>query len=183
MQVDFISLGRKERRMFELLKKRKVACRQFLDDLESLQRGKNSETRPEDLLASMPEPAREHAGQCPGCQDALSHFAATRTVLCSLAVAPPEAGPWFTSRVMKAIAARENELEQRDGVWVSVRKLAPRLVAFCVLLLVLGGTWAYQLRRTDLSQHVSALSGESIFEAAPTPLNDDVLAATPEVHP
>ena len=81
----------------------------------------------------------------------------------------PEAGPWFTTRVMQAIAAQEEEIEERqNGFWTSVRRLAPRLVAFATLLLMLGGTWAFQERRAARANGPQMGPAEGIFEAVPS---------------
>jgi hypothetical protein len=77
---------------------------------------------------------------------------------------------------MAAIRAKENELEERsNGVWLGVRRLAPRLVALCTLVLVLGTTWAVELQRAELARPPELGAAESVFESVPAPLNDDVL--------
>ena len=92
-------------------------------------------------------------------------------------------GPWFATRAMAAINAREQEEEARDGVWISVRRLAPRLVALSALLLVLGGSWALQLRKTE-GMNVERRGGDMVFDSSATPTwYDDGLGTTSEVRP
>jgi hypothetical protein len=69
-------------------------------------------------------------------------------------------------------------------VWVSIRRLAPRLVAVCALLLVLASTWTYQLRRVEIAvQPPQVASNETVLEPSqPGPLNDDVLINATEGH-
>ena len=79
------------------------------------------------------------------------------------------------TRVMAAIEAQERE-EEKEGVWANVRRLAPRLVAFCTLLLVLGSTWAIRVKKTENAQRKNVSYEESLFEPTrATPLSDDVL--------
>jgi hypothetical protein len=79
---------------------------------------------------------------------------------------------------MNSIAAQEHEAEERqEGFWIGVRRLAPRFVALATLLLMLGGTWAFQERRAANSRALEMGSGEGIFETAPSaPANDDIIA-------
>jgi hypothetical protein len=93
-------------------------------------------------------------------------------------------GPWFTRRVMNAIAAQEAELEEtQNGFWTSIRRLAPRIVAFATLLLMLGGTWMFTQRRTAQTHGEELLPAEGLFELTPVPpANDDVIATYYEVQ-
>ena len=107
---------------------------------------------------------------------AADEVALTRRVLRPLGEMSAEPGPWFATRVMAAITGGEAEMDLRDGVWVSVRRLAPRLVAVCALLLVLASTWTYQLKRMEVTGPPQAGSNETVLEPGQsTPLNDDVL--------
>jgi hypothetical protein len=160
----------------------KVDCERFLNELEELQADGPGVATPEELLTRVPGPAREHGVRCTSCEEALQDFAETRRELVGMRKGLPEAGPWFTARVMGAIRAREQEMEEkREGVWVSVRRLAPRLVAFAAVLLVLGGTWAFELQRSEHARGPELGPAESLFEGAPSaPMNDDIVAST---HP
>ena len=168
--------------MRQLPKDARVNCEWFRNELEtmpaSVARGESVEV----LLRGMPEEVREHTAQCGECSAALEDFSETRLLLARTPESAAVAGPWFTRRVMNAIAAQERELEEREnGFWTSVRRLAPRLVAFAMLLLMLGGTWAFQVQRTSKSSHPTMKSAEGIFEAVPSPpANDDVVAVMNE---
>jgi hypothetical protein len=124
----------------------------------------------------MSSEARGHAEVCVECSGAVEDLAETRRALLPMSTAVAEAGPWFAARVMAAIRAKENEQEERsNGVWLGVRRLAPRLVVLCTVLLMVGTTWAVQLRREDLARQLALGSADSVFESVPAPLNDDVL--------
>ena len=157
----------------------RVNCERFLNELEGLPAEGAGGATAEELLAKMPVAAREHVLRCTGCSEALQDFAETRQALEGMKAGLPEAGPWFTARVMGAIRAKEAEIEEKkEGVWVGVRRLAPRLVAFAAVLLALGGSWAIEVRRADRARRPELRPGESLFEAAPKiQVNDDIVAS------
>ena len=161
--------------MSDDLEMKKSQCQRFLEELEGVLTGAvevNSQT----VLAQMSSAARGHAEVCAECSGAVEDLTETRKALLPMSTPVAEAGPWFAARVMAAIRAKENELEERsNGVWLGVRRLAPRLVALCAVVLVVGTTWAYQVRQEDLARQLALRPAESVFESAPAPLNDDVL--------
>lgn len=159
---------------------RKLECEAFLEALEATSPDKGTEALPGVLLELINGVTRGHAEVCADCKAAVEAMSVTRRELARLSEAALEPGPWFTTRVMGAIRAKESEIEEKkNGVWVSVRRLAPRLVAFCTLLLVLGGTWALEVRKAEEARQAEMRPVESLFEAtASTPLNDDVLAVS-----
>jgi anti-sigma factor RsiW len=162
------------------LNRGKENCRRFLDALEELPVS-GTRKRADDWRAELTEADEVHAGRCEACLTALEEFAETRNALVGIAVQEP--GPWFTARVMAAIASREREEEAQDGVWISVRRLAPRLVALSALLLVLGGSWAFEQRKTDGS-NAERRSGDMVFDSSVAPTwYDDGLGMTIEVRP
>ena len=162
----------------------KVTCEWFLNELEGLPADEPGGATPKGLLLRLPEAARKHAMACTGCEEALQDFAETRMALAGMKEGLPEAGPWFAARVMAAIGARERDIEEKkDGVWISVRRLAPRLLAFAAVLLVLGGTWAIELRLADRTRGPEIRPAESLFEASPNALNDDIVASTAQEQP
>jgi hypothetical protein len=162
-----------------LPKDAEVNCEWFLNELEGLPTNGPKGATAEVLLSRLPEEAREHALRCAECGAATQEFAETRRALENMAETLPKAGPWFTQRVMQAIAAQEEEIEETvSGFWSNVRRLAPRLVAFATLLLMLGGTWAFQERRASRTRGPEMRPAEGIFETAPsTPVTDDVIAS------
>src|SRR5882762_3070974 len=154
--------------MGNLLNRDEVSCRRFLDALEELPLSGNTRKSAEEWRAELPEAEEKHAGSCEACRTALEEFAETRNALVGMTV--PKEGPWFT--------AREREVEEaRDGVWISVRRLAPRLVALSALLLVLGGGWALELRKTD-RLNAERRGGDMVFDSSVAPTwYDDGLGA------
>jgi hypothetical protein len=167
--------------MGNLLNRDEENCRRFLDALEELPVSGNTRKSAEEWRAELPEAEDEHAGRCEVCRTALEEFAETRNALTGVTVQEP--GPWFTARVMAAIHAREKEEEARDGVWISVRRLAPRLVALSALLLVLGGGWALELRKTE-GMNAERRGSDLVFDSSVAPTwYDDGLGATSEVRP
>ena len=165
--------------MSGLSKETKVKCEWFLNELEMLPTDGPKGASPEKLLEGMPGAAREHVLRCASCDLALRDFADAREVLESIKEGLPEAGAWFTTRVMAEIRGKEAEIEElRNGVWISVRRLAPRLVAFAALLLVLGGTWALQVRRAERLREPVVRPAESMFETVPNAPADEELVAS-----
>jgi hypothetical protein len=166
--------------MMELPKGETQNCEWFLNALETIPADGPGSATPERLLTKLPERAREHAAHCAHCQAVIADFAETRQLFDDLARQTPEPGPWFTRRVMNSITAQEHEREERqEGFWISVRRLAPRLVALATLLLMLGGTWAFQERRAARTRTPEMGPAEGIFESVPsTPANDDIIAST-----
>jgi hypothetical protein len=151
-------------------------CRRFLEELEGVATSDAGEATGPAVLAQMSSEAHGHAAVCAECSGAVEDLAETRGTLAPMSTPVAEPGPWFTARVMAAIRGKENELEVRsNGVWLGVRRLAPRLVALCTVVLLVGTTWAVQLRREDLTRRATLGSAESVFESVPAPLNDDVL--------
>jgi len=158
-------------------------CQEFREELEALPLKETVESALRMVLEEMSPASREHASGCADCREAADDVALTRRALRPLGEVPAEPGPWFATRVMAAIAGRESEIDLRDAVWASVRRLAPRLVAVCALLLVLGSTWMYQLSRIHVAGGPQVGSGDTVLEAGQAaPMNDDVLIEAPEGH-
>ncbi len=167
--------------MGNLLNRDKENCRSFLDALEELPVSSNTRKSAEEWRAELPEAEEVHAGSCEACRTALEEFAETRNALAGITVQEP--GPWFTARVMAAITAKEKEVEARDGVWLNVRRLAPRLVALAALLLVLGGSWALEQRKTERT-NAERRGSDLVFDSSVAPTwYDDGLGMTSEVRP
>ncbi len=162
--------------MSDDLEMKQSKCRRFLEELEGVAASGAGDVSSRTILAQMSIEARGHAEVCAECSGTVEDLAETRKALLPMSTPVAEAGPWFAARVMAAIRARENELEERNnGVWLGVRRLAPRLVALCAVLLVVGTTWMVQLRRAEVARQADLGTAESVFEAVPAPLNDDVL--------
>jgi hypothetical protein len=168
--------------MNNLSEKTKVVCQWFLNELERVPANGSSEAGTEGLLSGMAEAAREHVAGCANCRTALRDFVEARSALADMKKNLPEPRPWFTSRVMATIRGKEAEIEeQRMGVWISVRRLAPRLVAFAAFLLLLGGTWAIEVKRAEQNRAPVMRPVDGLFETAPsTPPSDDIIASANE---
>jgi hypothetical protein len=152
-------------------------CEKTLDELERVQLEGDGLISGEKVLEQLSAEARAHAARCLGCCAAVEQFAEARKLLRPLAQMQAEPGPWFVTRVMAALEAHERQ-EEREGVWANVRRLAPRMVAVCTLLLVLGSTWAIRVRHTEMQQNKME-PYEALFEPGPAaPLNDDVMIGT-----
>jgi hypothetical protein len=153
-------------------------CQEFREELEALPL-KNTES----VLDGLSPASLAHASGCAECRETAEDLALTRAALQPLGGLSPEPGPWFATRVMAAIAGRESEMDLSDALWVSIRRLAPRLVAVCALLLLLASTWTYQLRRVEIAGPPQVASNESVLELGQSaPLNDDVLINATEGH-
>lgn len=156
-------------------------CERFQDALNALAVMGKAERSAEEWRAELAAEEVRHLETCDNCRVALEEFAETQSALAELIL--PEPGPWFTARVMAAIDAKDREEEAADGVWISVRRFAPRMVVVSALLLVLGGSWAVQQRNMDLA-NLNGKSGDMVFDAASGPsLYDDSVSVPAEVHP
>jgi hypothetical protein len=170
--------------MKELPKGGKVNCEWLRNQLEALSAAGPRDATPEECRNALPGEARQHLSQCAECEAALQDFALAHRELGRMQCTLEEPGPWFTGRVMSAIAAQEAELEEtQNGFWTSVRRLAPRIVAFATLLLMLGGTWMFAQRHAAQTHGEELLPAEGLFELTPVaPANDDVIATYYEVQ-
>lgn len=166
--------------MGNLFQRESKDCRSFRDALEELPVKGDARMSAEEWRGELPAEDAAHLGSCAACREALEEFAETRNALAGMKA--PEAGPWFTARVMAAIAAREEE-EEADGVWISVRRLAPRLVAVSALLLVVGGSWAVQQTRRDVAT-AEGRNGDIVVDSSSAPPSyDDGMGTLSEVRP
>lgn len=170
--------------MKELPNGGKVNCEWLRNELEALPATGPRGATQEEFRNALAVEAHEHLSQCAECEAALEDFALARRALQRMRSTLDEPGPWFTRRVMNAIAAEEVELEEtQNGFWISVRRLAPRIVAFATLLLMLGGTWMFAQRHAAQTRGQELLPAEGLFELTPDPAtNDDVIATYYEVQ-
>lgn len=165
--------------MFNFLHSGTPSCRSFARELESLSPEALPSASAADPRSLLSSEARAHAQSCPACSQALSDRLAVRALLQPVAAFSPQPGPWFSARVMGAIAARQKEADQRDVVWRTVRSLAPRVVAASMFVLLVLGGWAYQSRRDTLARAQATHPYDTIFEQGTDgAYSDDVLAST-----
>jgi hypothetical protein len=164
--------------MVNPLNRENEICQRFREELESLPAGEAPRRSIEEWRAELPVAEARHLASCQECLQALQDLVETREALAGFTTPAP--GPWFKTRVMAAIAAKERE-EATDGVWIYVRRLAPRVVALSALLLVLGGSWAVEQRNRDVA---SSKGGDIVFDGTPGQnLYDDSLTSVSEVRP
>ena len=118
---------------------------------------------------------RAHLHGCEECRVALEAWLSVRQ---SLQTAKPvsAAPPWFASRVMAAIAAREEE-SRPIAAWIAVPRFAARLAWVCAAALVFAGTWLYE-KPPVRHAAPSATTYEGLFDTqTPTVSEDEVLVA------
>ena len=158
-------------------------CGRFREELELVRVPGDAVIERGEMLASLSAEMRGHAGECRSCLEALDDVVETRTLLLSVAAETGgvQPGPWFSGKVMNAIATKTKEDEVQDGFWISVQRLAPRLAAVCALLLVLLGTWAVQTQREYQAKQMTA-PAESLFDTAPTGSANDEILTNVEGH-
>lgn len=164
--------------MKDLSKDMKMNCENFLNAVEGLTANGPGAATLEEVLAAIPEEMRTHRVSCASCEEALQDYVETGRIFGAMKAELPKPGPWFATRVMAAIGAREEEIEEKkEGVWISVRRLAPRMVAFAAVLLVVGGSWLIEVRHAERSNRPAMRPVESLFEGSPSGVaSDDVVA-------
>jgi hypothetical protein len=117
---------------------------------------------------------KDHLAACPECQTVADDKLMSRALLRDVPVSAALPGPWFATRVMAAIAARESELTQSLDAWAAVPRLAARLTWISALALLLAGGWLYESPKVTQTS-VNQATGESIFDLPQPQAPDDVL--------
>ena len=172
--------------MWNLLKKRDEECWKLQDLLEESAAVLPEAVSAEQLSEAWPAPQRNHIAACGKCQEVTQDLLATREIFKGVASTSQVATPWFATRVMAAIAARERELSEVASTWLAVPKFASRLAIASGALLLVASTWLYErpVPVPTPNQQASTLAAqESLFEA-PSPVNqDDVLVNMQENKP
>jgi hypothetical protein len=162
--------------MLSLFRRKKEACSNFLDAFDD---AVNAATLQE-FLAAAPQ-RRAHAASCEDCRIAAAEFLAARALLSALPSQADRSRPWFASKVMAAIAARETEVRRLATAWTLVPRLASRLACISALAILVAGTWLYRKPvASPPSQTGTEASAESIFETSPPQQQDDMLPSTVE---
>ncbi len=163
--------------MLSLFLRKKKVCSNVLDIFTDTV---NAATL-EELLGHATPQQRAHVAACDDCRAALEELLAARQLLSAI---PPQASvprPWFTSKVMSAIEARETELSRLTAAWTLVPKLASRLAWASAAAILVAGTWLYRKPVSPPpAQTATEASVESVFETSPPPSQDDVLISTVE---
>jgi bacterioferritin-associated ferredoxin len=169
--------------MWNLLKNDEE-CRKLRDLLEDSAAARPDAVNIKELTEAMSAAAQTHIAACGSCQEAAQDLLATREIFKGVASSAVVERPWFATRVMAAIAARERELTEAASMWLAVPRFASRLALASGALLLVASAWLYERPAQSLSQHDSTLAAqESIFEAPPVMNQDDVLMNAPESNP
>ncbi|OLD82216.1 MAG: hypothetical protein AUF67_04965 [Acidobacteria bacterium 13_1_20CM_58_21] len=155
--------------MWNLLKKSDEECRKLQDLLEGSSSARPEAVPVEELSQAWPAAQRAHVAACRSCREAAQDVFATREIFKGAASSTQVARPWFATRVMAAIAARERELSEMASTWLAVPRFASR-------------TWLYERPfKTPANQPAAAANQEYLFEAPQVPMNqDDVLISLAE---
>jgi len=170
--------------MWNLLKKSDEECKNLRDFLGDSAASRPEATSVKELSEAWPVAQRNHLAACGRCQEAAQDLFATREIFKGVASYAGEARPWFSTRVMAAIAARERELTDAARTWLAVPKFASRLAVASVALLLLTSTWLYEKPLPAPNQQAASLAAqESLFEPSPPASQDDVLVPMQENNP
>ncbi len=170
--------------MWNLLKKSDEECRKLRDLLEDSAAARPEAVSIRELSEAMSAAAQTHIGACVSCQEAAQDLLATREIFKGVASNSEMERPWFATRVMAAIAARERELSEAASTWLAVPRFASRLALASGALLLVASTWLYEWPLVTPSQQASTLAAQESLFAAPSPVNqDDVLVPVQENNP
>ncbi len=170
--------------MWNLLKKRDEECGKLRDLLEDSAAARPEAVNVAELSEGWPAAQRDHMAACASCQETAQDLLAAREIFRGVGSAAEMARPWFATRVMAAIVARERELSEVASTWMAVPKFASRLAMASVALLLVASTWLFGRPLPTPNQQASTLAAqESLFEAPPPMNQDDVLANMQENNP
>ena len=171
--------------MWNLLKRRRDECSQLQDSLEDAATRNPRVASIEELLEALPPAQRTHFGDCADCREAAQELLAARQLLGVISPNAQEPGPWFVTRVMAAIVAREKELSEVAKTWMAVPKFASRLALVSAALLLVTSTWLYERPFPGPTPEATSIAAqESLFESpASTANQDDVLLIRDERNP
>ena len=166
--------------MWNLLKNDET-CQRLRDLLEDSAATRPEAATVEQLSQDWPAAERAHIASCGNCQEAAYDLLATRAIFKGVTSDAGTDRPWFATRVMAAIAARERELTESASTWLAVPKFASRLALASAAVLLIASTWLYERPLPAPNLQATALAAqESLFEAPPPANQDDVLANTQE---
>jgi hypothetical protein len=168
--------------MWNLLKSEEE-CRKLQDLLEDAAAARPDAASIKELGEGMSPEAQTHIAACGSCQEIAQDLLAAREIFKGVASSTATQRPWFATRVMAAITARERELAEAAGTWLAVPKFASRLALASGALLLVASTWLYERPLPTVNQRASNLAAqESLFETPPMN-QDDVLVNMQENNP
>ena len=162
--------------MWDLLSKRAEECGKLRDLLEESAAARPVAVTVEQLIQGLPAAERAHIAACENCLEAAEDILATRKIFKDVTSDAGTERPWFATRVMAAIAARERELTEAASTWLAVPKFASRLAMASGPCCSLRPPGCMNGRSaTPNQQAVTLAAQESLFEAPPPMNQDDVL--------
>jgi len=164
--------------MWNLLKKTSAECQGTHDGLEKAALRNSNVRTLQDLMEELPTAEREHVASCANCREAAETLAATRRIFRGVASAAEPERPFFASRVMAAIAAKEREFVELINPWIEVPRFATKLAWISSVLLLAGTTWFYEKHASEPPRSSGDATQDSIFETPAPPAlpnQDDVL--------
>jgi len=181
VEIEDESTSSEEAGMWNLLKKSDEGCRKLRDLLEDSASARSSSARVEEWSQTWPAAQRAHLATCGSCREAAQDLLATWEIFEGVASNAEMERPWFATRVMAAIAARERELSEAASPWLAVPRFASRVAMASGALLLVASTWLYERPLSTTNQQASTLAAqESLFEAPPPMNQDDVLVPAQE---
>ena len=157
-------------------------CRKLRDLLEDSAAARPDAGSIRELSEAMSAATQTHIAACVSCQEAAQDLLATREIFKGVASFAAKERPWFATRVMAAIAARERELALAASLWSAVPRYASRLAWISAVVLLAASTWLYERPFVAADkQPAAAAFQEYLFEAPAQPMNqDDVLISMAE---
>ncbi len=169
--------------MWNLLKKNREECNKLQDLLEESAAALPEAVTAEELSAAWPAAQRSHMAACGSCQEAAQDLLDTRELFKGVDSSTEMAKPWFATRVMAAVVARERELAEAASAWLAVPRFASRLALASGALLLVASMWLYERSLPAANPHAILAAQESLFEAPPPASTDDVLVNMQENNP
>jgi hypothetical protein len=180
VEIEDDNKSSEEAGMWNLLKNDEE-CRKLRDLLEDSTAARPDAVSIRELSEAMSASAQTHIAACANCLEAAQDLLATREIFKGVASKSEMERPWFATRVMGAIAARERELSEAASAWLAVPRFASRLALASGALLLVASTWLYERPLSTPNQQASILAAqESLFEAPPPTSQDDVLVPMQE---
>ncbi len=165
--------------MWNLTGKTRRECEAVRDALERVEiHGSASDGR-EAPLGRLPASQRQHLAACEDCAIFAEELLQVRDLLRSEA-SGPQPGPFLMAKVMRSIANRELQLQERETqMWAAVPRLAYRLSVVASLALLIAASWLYQkpVQQASVTTIGSEQHSEGLVEGG-APVQDDLLVTT-----
>ena len=114
---------------------------------DSVERMAGRFSAPEAVLEQLHRSARAHIGSCEACSDFLKELTEVRAMF-EVYENKVQPSPFFLTRVMASIAAREAHLERSGQTWAAVPHLAYRLSVLASLSLLIAASWVYEMPKS-----------------------------------